>query len=285
MAAFTQTHKLKRKDSFVKKLIEAIILTILVLCFIVPFYWMLISSLKSTLEAVATEPVWWPKELLWSNFADAWKEANFTRYGMNSIIISVTVVIACMICSVPAAYAFARMEFRLKKPLFAVILSDMMIPVQCIFLPIFIMFSRIGWLNTYRSMIVLFMYSGTTIFFMRNAFMQVSNELLEAARLDGASELSVMFIFPMSKPVMVTMCLFTFLRRWNDYFWNLSLTTNDRVRTLPQAVNMITSVSDGVIPRWELAMAGATMLMAPMLIAYIFANKQIKNAYVYSGIK
>lgn len=287
MAATLQPRKFKKKDNFLKKILEAIVLIILFLCFVVPFYWMLISSLKSTLEAIATVPVWWPEKLLWSNFADAWQTANFTRYGLNSVIISFTVVIACMVCSVPCAYAFARMEFPLKKPLFAIILSDMMIPVQCIFLPIFVMFSRIGWLNTYRSMIVLFMYSGTTIFFIRNAFMQVNNEVLEAARLDGASELTVMFrvIFPMCKPVMVTMALFTFLRRWNDYFWNISLTTNDNVRTLPQAVNMITNVSDGVIPRWELSMAGATMLMAPMLILYIFANKQIKNAYVYSGIK
>lgn len=287
MAKFVGTRTLKRKNTFWKKLLECILLGILFLCFILPFYWMLISSLKSSLEAIATKPVWWPEHLLWGNFADAWQEANFTRYGLNSVIISFSVVVACMVCSVPCAYAFARMEFPLKKPLFAIILSDMMIPVQCIFLPIFIMFSRIGWLNTYRSMIVLFMYSGTTIFFIRNAFMQVSNEVLEAARLDGASELTVMFkvIFPMCKPVMVTMALFTFLRRWNDYFWNLSLTTSDRVRTLPQAVNMITSVTDGVIPHWEWAMAGATMLMAPMLIIYIFANKQIKSAYIYSGIK
>lgn len=287
MAAMTQTVKMRKKDPLAKKIVEVVILTLLFLVFIVPFYWMIISSFKSVMEAISMEPVWWPKVFHWENFGKAWTQANFARYGMNSIIISVAVVITCMCCSVPAAYAFGRMEFRLKKPLFGIVLADMMIPVQCIFLPIFIMFTRMGWLNTYRSMIVLFTYSGTTIFFMRNSFMQVSNELIEAARLDGASELAVMFkvVFPMSKPVMVTMCLFTFLRRWNDYFWNLSLTTNDNVRTLPQAITAITTAIDGALPEWNVAMAGATMLMAPMLIAYVFANKQIKNAYVYSGIK
>ena len=185
------------------------------------------------------------------------------------------------------AFAFGRMEFKFKKPLFAIILSDMMVPVQCIFLPLFIIFSQLGWLNTYGSMILLFTYSGSTIFFIRNAFMQVNNEVLEAARLDGASELTVMFkvTFPMVKPVVVTMALMAFLRRWNDYFWNLSLTTNDRVRTLPFAINALNAATDGMLPRWEITMAGATMLMAPMLIAYIFANRQIKNAFVYSGIK
>lgn len=279
--------RLKKKESVVGKILEFVVLVFLFLLFVLPFYYMLISSFKTTMEAMANPPIWWPRNFLWSNFADAWKEANFAQYGLNSIIISAAVVVTCLVCSVPCAFAFGRMEFKGKKPLFAIILSDMMIPVQCVFLPLFIMFSKLGWLNTYGSMILLFTYSGSTIFFIRNAFMQVNNEVLEAARLDGASELSVMFkvTFPMVKPVVVTMALMAFLRRWNDYFWNLSLTTNDHVRTLPFAIQALNGATDGALPRWEITMAGATMLMAPMLIAYIFANKQIKNAFVYSGIK
>ena len=279
--------RLKKKESVVGKILEFAALVFLFLLFVLPFYYMLISSFKTTMEAMANPPIWWPRNFLWSNFADAWKEANFAQYGLNSIIISAAVVVTCLVCSVPCAFAFGRMEFKGKKPLFAIILSDMMIPVQCVFLPLFIMFSKLGWLNTYGSMILLFTYSGSTIFFIRNAFMQVNNEVLEAARLDGASELSVMFkvTFPMVKPVVVTMALMAFLRRWNDYFWNVSIPTNDRVRTLPYAIKALNAVSDGLIHRWEITMAGATMLMAPMLIAYIFANKQIKNAFVYSGIK
>ena len=279
--------RLKKKESVVGKILEFVVLVFLFLLFVLPFYYMLISSFKTTMEAMANPPIWWPRNFLWSNFADAWKEANFAQYGLNSIIISAAVVVTCLVCSVPCAFAFGRMEFKGKKPLFAIILSDMMIPVQCVFLPLFIMFSKLGWLNTYGSMILLFTYSGSTIFFIRNAFMQVNNEVLEAARLDGASELSVMFkvTFPMVKPVVVTMALMAFLRRWNDYVWNLSLTTNDHVRTLPFAIQALNGATDGALPRWEITMAGATMLMAPMLIAYIFANKQIKNAFVYSGIK
>lgn len=279
--------KLKKKDPIAGKIFECIILVALFILFVLPFYYMIISSFKTTFEAAANPPVWWPANFLWSNFAEAWEQANFAKYGLNSIIISAAVVVTCLTCSVPCAFAFGRMDFKFKKPLFAIILSDMMVPVQCIFLPLFIIFSQLGWLNTYGSMILLFTYSGSTIFFIRNAFMQVNNEVLEAARLDGASELTVMFkvTFPMVKPVVVTMALMAFLRRWNDYFWNLSLTTNDRVRTLPFAINALNAATDGMLPRWEITMAGATMLMAPMLIAYIFANRQIKNAFVYSGIK
>lgn len=277
----------KKRRSFLFKIVECIFLVALFLAFVFPFYWMLITSVKTELEAISSTIVWFPDKLQWSNYLEAWQEANFLKYGQNSILLSVSCVIACIGCSVPCAYAFARMEFRFKKPLFAIILSDMMVPVQCVFLPLFIMFSKLEWLNTYRSMIILFMYSGSTIFFIRNAFMQVSSEVLEAARLDGTSELGIMFkvALPMVKPVIVTMALFCFLRRWNDYFWNMALTTNDNVRTLPQAVNAIMSVTDGLVPKWNVTMAGATMLMAPMLIIYVVANKKIKSAFVYSGIK
>ena len=279
--------KLKKKDPLAGKIFECIILVALFILFVLPFYYMIISSFKTTIEAAANPPVWWPAQFLWSNFADAWEQANFAKYGMNSLIISAAVVITCLTCSVPCAFAFGRMEFKFKKPLFAIILSDMMVPVQCVFLPLYILFSKLGMLNTYGAMVLVFAYSGGTILYLRNAFMQISNEILEAARLDGASELTVMFkvTFPMVKPVVVTMALMAFLRRWNDYFWNLSLTTNDRVRTLPFAINALNAATDGMLPRWEITMAGATMLMAPMLIAYIFANRQIKNAFVYSGIK
>ena len=273
MADVMKKAKLKKKEPLAGKIIECVILVILFAVFVLPFYYMIISSFKNTFEAMAVPPVWWPEKFLISNFADAWVEANFAKYGLNSIIISAAVVVTCLICSVPSAFAFGRMEFKFKKVFWAIILSDMMIPVQCVFLPIFIMFSNT---NINFSSI-----------FIRNAFMQVNNEVLEAARLDGASELTVMYrvTFPMVKPVVVTMALMAFLRRWNDYFWNLSLTTNDRVRTLPYAIRALNAANDGALPRWEVTMAGATMLMAPMLIAYIFANKQIKNAFVYSGIK
>jgi len=282
-----KSKKMKKKDSVFGKIMECLLLVVLFVLFVLPFYYMVISSFKTTIEAMSPVPKWWPTTWVWTNFGEAWREANFTQYGLNSIIISSAVVVTCLVCSVPCAFAFGRLEFKFKKPLFAIILSDMMIPVQCVFLPLFIMFSKLGWLNTYGSMILLFTYSGSTIFFIRNAFMQVNNEVLEAARLDGASELTVMFrvTFPMVKPVVVTMALMAFLRRWNDYFWNLSLTTNDKVRTLPFAIQSLNAATDGAIPRWEITMAGATMLMAPMLIVYIFANKQIKNAFVYSGIK
>ena len=136
--------KLKKKDPIAGKIFECIILVALFILFVLPFYYMIISSFKTTIEAAANPPVWWPANFLWSNFAEAWEQANFTKYGLNSIIISAAVVVTCLTCSVPCAFAFGRMDFKFKKPLFAIILSDMMVPVQCIFLPLFIIFSQLG---------------------------------------------------------------------------------------------------------------------------------------------
>ena len=279
--------KLKKKESLISRIFTAVLLCVLFAVFVLPFYYMIISSFKSTLEAIAPAPVWWPEKFIWSNYAAVWNKSNLPRYALNSVILSISCSISCIVVSVPCAFALARMEFKGKKILFGIALSSMMVPAQCVFLPVFIMFSKLGWLNTYGSMILVFTHSGSTILFIRNAFKQVSNEVLEAARLDGASELSVMFkvIMPMVKPTIITMGLMIFIRRWNDYFWNIALTTNDHVRTLPYAVKSITMASDDGLPAYAVQMAGATLLMAPMLIAYIFANKQIKNAFVYTGIK
>ena len=142
-------------------------------------------------------------------------------------------------------------------------------------------------LNTYISYFMLFIYSGSVIFFLRNAFKQVPAELIEAARLDGASEFSVMFrvMLPAVKPFMITQIMMSFISKWNGYFWIQTLTTNDNIRTLPIAMNRLSTIGEEFISAWNVSMAGNVMLMAPLLILYIFANRQIKVAFIGNGIK
>ncbi len=279
--------RLRKKNPLWLRILECIGLVALFLLYVFPFYWMIITSLKTAMEAIATQPVFWPRVLHFENYPAAWAFAGFLKYGKNSLIISVVCTAVQLLVCVPSAFAFARMKFRGSKLFFAMLMLDMMTPKQCVFLPIFIMFTKMNLLNTYRSMIYIFSYSASVIFFLRNAFKQVSNEVLEAARLDGAMELTVMFriTLPMVKPVIVTQTLFCFLARWNDYFWNLTMTTNDNIKTLPRAINALANIELNLVPQYQVIMAGTTMLMAPMLIAYVFANRQIKNAFVYSGIK
>lgn len=269
------------------RILECAVLCILFVLFIFPFYWTLITSVKSTLEAVAYPPTLWPESFVWSNYPNAWTAGHFSTFGTNSIIMTFGATALQICCSVPAAYAFARMKFPFKRLIFAIILADIMIPAQAIFLPIFLMYSKWGILNTYLSYFMIFVYSGSTIFFFRNAFKQVPEEVLEASRLDGASELSVMFrvLLPMVKPFLITQTLLVFIGKWNGYFWVQVLTTNDNIRTLPLALNNIVNQVDAYIIRWDLAMACNVMMMAPLLLIYIFANKQMKTAFVGNGIK
>ena len=269
------------------RILECIILAILFVAFIFPFYWTIITSLKTMNEAVQSPPTWWPKSMAWNNYALAWERGNFAHFGFNSIVTTVGATILQICCSIPAAYAFARMEFKGKKLLFAIILADIMIPAQAIFLPIFLLYSKIGITNTYLSYFLIFIYSGTTIFFFRNAFKQVPEEICEAARLDGAGELSVMsrVMIPMIKSFVITQTLLVFISKWNGYFWMQVLTTNDNIRTLPLSLSSILSVTDDFVTRWDVAMAGNVMMMAPLLLLYIFANKKMKTAFIGNGIK
>ena len=273
--------------TFIKRAAECVLLAVLFVVFIFPFYWTLITSVKGMWEAIEFPPTFWPREFVWSNYVEVWQRSNFSHYTKNSIILSVGATVIQIISSVMAAYAFARMEFRLKKPLFIVSLADIMIPAQVIFLPIFIMYSKWGILNTYLSYFLIYIYSGSTILFFRNAFMQVPEEMMEAARLDGASELSVMFkvMMPAVRPFLITQVMLAFIQKWNGYFWIQTLTTNENIRTLPIALNSIASQVEGFISRWDLSMAGNVILMAPLLILYIFANKQMKVAFIGNGIK
>lgn len=269
------------------RIIECIILAVLFVMFIFPFYWTLITSVKDLYEAVAFPPTFWPSSFHFDNYVKAWRYADFAYFGKNSIFMSIGATAILMITCTMAAYAFARFEFKGKRWLFYLMMADIVIPAQVIFLPIFVMYSKMHILNTYISYFFLFIYSGGVIFFLRNAFKQVPAELIEAARLDGASEFSVMFrvMLPAVKPFMITQIMMSFISKWNGYFWVQTLTTNDHIRTLPLAMNRLSDASEDMISAWNVIMAGNVMLMAPLLILYIFANRQIKVAFIGNGIK
>ena len=275
--------KMKKKEPLIGKIIECIILILLFALFVLPFYYMIISSFKNTFEAMAVPPVWWPEKFLWGNFKDAWVEANFAKYGWNSIVISAAVVVSCLICSVPSAFAFGRMEFKFKKPLWCIILSDMMVPVQCVFLPLFILFSDLGWLNTYGSMILLFTYSGSTIFFIRNAFMQVNNEVLEAARLDGASEWRIYFqlVLPNIKPAVLTVFIFQFVNIWNGL--SKELVYDEQLKVVKVALEQISA--SNLYARMGSGMAGSVLLMIPPIVIFILMQRNVVETMTFAGMK
>lgn len=236
-------------------------------------------------ETLSVPPTFIPQEWKFENFALTWNSGPFLKYTMSSIIVTFSVVALQMLTIIPAAYAFARYKFLGRNLLFSATLITMMIPAQLIFLPVFLMMSKANLINTYWSIILPFASSAFGIFLLRQRFMQVSEEILEAARLDNASELKILYkvMVPQAKGTLVNIGLFTFISVWNDYFWPLVMTTNDNVRTLPLGVSMLRSTMDGI--RWNVLMAGNIILVLPIIVVFIIAQKRIIEAFTYTGIK
>lgn len=267
------------------KLLEMVLLIFVSILFIFPFLWMVGTSFKTLKETVVFPPAWLPEAWQWNNFTQAWQSGPFLTYFINSIIVSVSILVLQLCIGIPAAYAFARYRFRGKNVLFALCLAALMIPPQITFLPVYLEMSQWGLLNTYGALILPYAASAFGIFMLRQAFMQVPEEVIEAARLDDASEWAIMWriMVPAVRPVLVTFGLFSFIYHWNDYFWPLVMTNDASIRTLPIGVAMLRQSEGGAA--WNIVMAGNLMLVLPVLAIFMLAQRQIIRAFVYQGVK
>lgn len=253
--------------------------------FVIPFLWMISTSLKTLPEALVFPPKWLPERWVWENFAMAWKSGPFFMYTINSLIVTASILLLQFLTIIPAAYAFARKLFFGRDLFFALTLITMMIPTQLIFLPVYLQLSSWGMINTLFALIIPFSSSALGIFMLRQAFKQVPEELLEAARLDYASETRIIrkIMIPMAKPTLATFALLSFISHWNDYFWPLVMASTETTRTLPIGVAKIRE-TDGIV-HWNLLMAGNMILVVPIIVAFFIARKHIIRAFVYFGIK
>lgn len=276
------TYRLKK---IVLTVVQYIGFAILLVLFIIPFVWMVSTSVKSIGETLTNPPIFIPSDFHFENYVKAWKSGPFLHFFLNSAIITFSSMILQLLLVVPAAYAFARCKFRGKTILFGITMMTLMIPGQLIFMPLFLIFSKMGLINSYVSMILPFSTSAFGIFMLRQSFMQIPEELLEAARLDQASEWQIIrhIMVPMARPTIVTLMLLTFISRWNDYLWPLVMTTNDKVRTLSIGVSMLKNTEGGA--SWNVLMAGNVILVLPILIVFVCAQRHIIRAFTYTGEK
>lgn len=274
-----------REESILRKILRIIALILVSIIFLGPFLWMVFTSFKPLAEALRLPPTFLPETWIPQNYADAWQSGPFLHYTKNSIIVTLSVVALQLLTIIPASYAFAKMDFKGKKILFSLILVTMMIPAQLIFLPVYLMFSKVNLINSYWSLILPWASSAFGIFLLRQRFMQVPDEIIEAAVLDNTPTWKIIYkiMLPQAKGTVITIALFTFISEWNDYFWPLVMTSNDDIRTLPLGVSMLKSTLDGI--HWNTVMAGNVILILPIVIIYLFAQKEIIKAFTYSGIK
>lgn len=258
----------------------------LILLFLVPFYWMFLTSIKTLGDTMNTTPTFFVSDPQWGNYVEAFEKIDFMPMLKNSLIVTGGILLCQAITVIPAAYAFARYQFKGRDFLFSTTLATMMIPAQLIFLPVYLLLSKLNLINTYPSLILPSACSAFAIFMLRQSFKQIPEELIEAARLDKTPELMILFkvMLPIARPTVITLGLLTFISSWNDYFWPLVLTTNDTVRTLPVGITSL-STTEGGMTLYHIMMAGNMLLVIPVFIAFLFAQKKIISAFTYMGEK
>lgn len=261
---------------------------------IVPFFWMVSTSLMTLGETINRQYL--PKVPQFANYVEAWEEAKFDRYFVNSVIITLTTVAGLLVTSVLAAYAFARIHFVGRNVIFALLLATMMIPESVTLIPNFIMVKggifplpgpaewKGSWLNELPALTVPFMANAFSIFLLRQFFVKIPEDYWDAARLDGAGHLRFLtsVVLPMSKAPLMTVLLFSIIGSWNAFLWPLLVTTDPTWR--PLMVGLYAFVSEAG-PETQLLMAGAVITLIPILILYFLTQKQFTEGIAASGIK
>ncbi|MBM4431728.1 MAG: carbohydrate ABC transporter permease [Chloroflexi bacterium] len=250
---------------------------------LLPFMWMLSTSLKEPREIFTYPPIWIPSRIAWENYATTVSITPFGRFYFNSFVVAVSVTFLQILTSSLAAFAFARLRFRGRDVLFLAYLATLMIPFQVTMIPNFILIRLLGWYDSYQALILPPAFSALSTFLLRQYFLGIPMDLDEAARMDGASSLRIWWqiIVPLSGPAIAALAVFIFLGSWNDFLWPLVITTSLRMRTLPVGLSAFQSQ---YTVQWHLLMAGSVIAMLPVLIIYVIGQKWIVRGITLTGM-
>lgn len=261
-----------------------VVLVAMALLIGLPFFWMVVASLKP-IQDVFDFSKWLPLPPQWQNYSNAMQKAPFGRYLFNSVFTSVAILVGQYLTIIPAAYAFARIRFPGRDTLFLVVLATMMVPIQVTFIPSFVIISRLGWKDTYWALIIPFVTSGFGIFLLRQAFKQIEQDYLDAARLDGCGHIGVMrhVMVPLTTPTLITFGLFSFVAHFNDLFWPLIVTDSNAMRTIPMGLTNFIEFEGGT--RWNELLAASLIGMLPLLLLFLFAQRFFIKGIASGGLK
>lgn len=259
-------------------------LAAIVLVIGLPMFWMLSGSLKTLREIYTFPPDWVPQNPRWSNYSEAWYAVPFGRFYINSIIITVAGSALQIINGTLCAYAFAFLKFPFKNVLFLVVLAALMVPGEVTILPNFLFFGNrvrewfdleTNWINTYQAIILPGGATAFGTFLMRQGFLGLPRDVLDAAKVDGAGHLRTMFgiVLPMAKPIVITFGLISVVNKWNDYLWPLVVTRTLEMRPITVGVRLLYDAEGN--NNWGVIMAGTTFVVLPLIVVYIFAQRFI----------
>lgn len=266
------------------KIAAYILLTIGSFTMLIPFLWMISTALKSPAEAVAMPPVWIPQIFRIENFARAFEVAPFGRYFLNSVLITSISTLGELLTTILAAFAFAKMKFYGKNLLFTILIATMMVPGELLIIPNYLTISKLNLINTYSAMILPYLASVFSVFMLKQNFESVPNELYYAAKVDGTSDFKFlwMIMVPLSKSAIVAVAILKIIGSWNSFMWPLIVTNERLLRPLPVGLQAFTTEAG---TQYELLMAASTIVIAPMIIIYLFLQRYIIMGVAKSGLK
>lgn len=256
---------------------------------LLPFLWMISTSLKTRREAIASEPTLLPLGLpgkwQWGNYAEAWQIAQLGDFYVNSLIVALVTTLLAGAHNALAGFAFAKLRFAGRRTLFAALLITMMLPFQVYFIFAYIICGRLGYIDNYQALIVPFLATAFGIFYMRQAIESVPDDLLHAGRIDGMSDFGLFWhlVLPSIRQGVAALAIFTFMGSWNSFFWPLIVIDSNEMFTLPLAVNAL--AGQYYTDSWPVQMAAATIITAPVIIVFLIFQRAFVEGITLTGVK
>ncbi len=281
----TSDHQRRLPLHFTRNVRSYAVLLVLAVLFLTPFYWMIITALKTETQLFQIPPAWIPNPLAWENFTQVFKEVPFARFIFNSAFLVTINVAGQVIATTMVAYGFSRFRFPGRDVLFVILLATLMIPKQVVLVPQFILFAKLGWVNTYLPLILpAFGGSPFLIFMVRQYMMSIPIDLDEAAMIDGASRWQILWriIFPIAMPILVLVVVFTFVDVWNDFMGPLIYLNDPMKFTVSLGLSFFQGAKE---TSWELLMAAALMTMLPPIILFLVVQRRLLGGIAAAGIK
>jgi multiple sugar transport system permease protein len=283
-AALHEQHIHVRRRFPWQQIVAHVMLAIGAVTMVIPFLWMLSTSLKSDRQAYIFPPIWIPTPIVWANYGTVWEALPFDRFLINSAIVSILVTLGQLTTCSMGAFAFARLRFPGRDRLFVLYLATMMIPFQVTMIPVFILVKSFRWLDTYQALVIPMIFSAYGTFLLRQFFMTIPSELEDAAKIDGCSYWRIFWniILPLSKPALATLGIFVFMWSWNNFLWPLLVVNSLEMKTLP--LGLAYFLGQYTI-YWNLLMAGTTIALVPVLVAFFLAQRYFVEGITLTGLK
>ncbi|GAB1512806.1 carbohydrate ABC transporter permease [Actinophytocola sp. KF-1] len=250
-----------------------------------PFVWMLLSSFKPEGEIRADPPTWWPNDPTFANYGTLFDRLDFPTYFTNSAVVAIVTTVGNLLFCSAAGYALAKLPFAGKRVLFGIVLGTLMVPSIVTMVPLFVLSSNLGLVNTLAGLILPYLAQAFGVFLMRQFILSIPDDLLEAARIDAASELRIFWqiVLPLCRPALATLGILTFLASWNNFLWPLVAATEEETYTLPVALALYAIGQNRT--EYDLLLAGAVVVVVPVLVVFVLLQRHFVRGIATTGLK